>query len=164
MQAVTMMQQQSSSGRYRAPAAFRMYLMDGEHWRVGKRLRSEERTQGYTGLQLHRQGSGTDGQTGPMQLATGFLDHLEQAWVAQVIEHNLPAERWRYGKVQSALDAVREDRPDEAAALDYYLVPEGRRSHSVTLKAIDMGVTGDTLRDMAKRACELVWGEMGECW
>jgi hypothetical protein len=154
----------TGGGRLRAPAAFRLHLLEGEHWRTGKRLRAEDREQEYTGLQLHRSGSGPDGQTGPRQFTGAFLEHLEQGVVSARIERALPAARWRYGKLQEALQAVREDCPDKSDALAYYLVPEGRRAGSVIAWASRHNVDAGTWRRWALEACDLVWEEMGGCW
>lgn len=147
-----------------APTFFCQYLLDGEHFRVGRRLRGEDEQREYTALQLHRSGNGTDGQSGPRQFTTAFLEQLEQGVLESRIEKELPAARWRYGRVQDALRAVCEDCPDLGEALSFYVRPQGPRRGSVVAAASKHNVDPSTWREWALKACGLVWLELGGVW
>lgn len=144
------------------PAEFRLYLLEGEHWRFGRRVRGEVAR--YAGLALHRTGTGLDGQEGPRQFTAAFLEYLEQAAADARAERAWGAACARWRRVEEALAAVGEDRPDEIEAVRYYLVPAARRRHAPRIEAELRGYSPDAWRDQRDRGIALVWADMGGVW
>lgn len=141
---------------------FRRYLLEGEHWREARRVEGEHSV--FTGVALHRQTPGDDGQEGPHQFNGRFLNHLEQSLVDERVGQDWKNARVRSTRVLQAIATVSQDRPDEIEALRFYLVPQGRRSRSVAQMADHLSMSHDSLRDAAIRGVKLVWEEMGCTW
>lgn len=148
--------------RRAVPVVFRSYLLSGEHWRFGRRVRGEVAL--FTGLALHRTGAGDDGQVGPMQFSAAFLEHLEQAIISERVEKawRSACQRWR--RVEAARREVWNDRPDESMVLDYYITPRERRPRDLKTEGELRGMSADALRYNRDRAIVLVWEELGGVW
>lgn len=136
--------------------AFRAYLLDGEHWRIGRRLRDGTPAV-WSGHAMHP-------TRDPHAFTPAWEDHLEQVLVEHRLEPAMRSARARFGRVEEAIREVERDRPDEVAALRYYLPPERRRAMSVQAKALADSRDPRTLRRKADRAVELVWEELGGGW
>jgi len=148
--------------REQVPAEFRRYLIEGDHWRFGKRVHGERAI--FRGLALHRSGNGDDGQDGPRQFDASFLEYLEQSLAEGRIGQSWRTAAARHAKVEQAMREIQDDRPDEIAALRYYLQPQGRRALSVVQQADHLRMSTETLRRAALRAIGLVWEEIGCVW
>lgn len=155
MEAAAAMNQARAARRHPPPADFRMYLLDGEHWRAGRRLRHGAAI--FTGLAMHP-------TRDPHAYTVAWENHLEQVLTDDRVERDQARARVRHARVEEALRAVEEDRPEEVAALRFYLVPRGRRPRSVVAEADRQGLSVDALRDAAVRAVALVWEELGSAW
>ena len=149
--------EQGASRRGGVYATFRSYLLDGEHWRAGRRFR-EGAPAVWTGHALHP-------VRDPHAYTPAWEEHLEQVWTEHRMEPVMASARARHERVEAALREVAQDRPEEVAALRYYLVPVRRRPRSVLAQSLADGMSIATMWRLADRACELVWEEMGgRCW
>lgn len=144
------------------PPWFKTYMLDGDFWRAGKRVVGQAAR--FTGFTLHRSTSGTDGQEGPRQFTTRFLEFLEQGRVDEVSAVSLRNTAFNLERVEAAMVEIQASRPEEIKALRFYLIPEQRREMSVQARALDWGMSVDKLRDDAIRGVALVWDEIGGAW
>ena len=138
------------------PQAMRDYLLGGDHFRTGQRLKgSEPGPAVFTGLALNR------GISDPMAHTTAFAEHLEQAWTEHKIGQALPAAAARYYRVEWALREVEEVKPEGAAALRYFARPF-RRTVVVEsgLQACDV----QTLYNRREAAMVYLFDALGGVW
>lgn len=138
------------------PVEFREYLLDGGHWRAGRRFR-EGTAAVFTGLALH---AGRE----PRAFSQAFESFLEAGVTEEKMKRDWALTQVRWSRVDRAIKAVYQDRPDEVDALEFYAVPSGRRAATVISKAVDENVDSATLRRRANRAVALVWDELGGVW
>jgi hypothetical protein len=100
----------------------------------------------------------------PHAYTPAWEEHLEQVWTEHKMEGAMASARARHERVEAAIREVEQDRPDEVAALRYYLLPARRRPRSVLAQALADSCDYTTLWRRADRAVELVWEELGGGW
>lgn len=148
--------EQGASRRGGVYQTFRSYLLDGDHWRAGRRFR-EGAPAVWTGHAMHP-------VRDPHAYTPAWEEHLEQVWVEHRIAGAMGTARARHERVEAAIREVEKDRPDEVEALRYYLLPERRRPLSVLARATADSSDRSTLWRRMDRAVELVWEELGGGW
>jgi hypothetical protein len=152
-------------------ADFAAYLVGGEHWRLERAIKALRKKdpwevepwmrEGHVGFHMHatqRQGAAVAGLE-----TSNVLDEFVQAGLeSQTTDHQKRKRDWY--RVKEAIDAVRDDRPEEIAVLEAYIVPEHRRRGPLFRVALDLEIGERTMRAMRDRALILVWEEMGGLW
>lgn len=146
--------------RVPCPAWFRRYLLDGDHWRAGKRVQGELAR--FAGLALH--GGNDQEQGSTLAFNERFAEFLHQSLLDDRVARTIKNTSVNHGRVEKAIKDIREVLPDEMAALLFYVVPKRRRGQSVVQKADELRLSTDALRDAAERGVVEVWEELGGVW
>lgn len=140
------------------PDDFRQYLLDGDHYRVGRYLAARERAARYNHLQTNSR----EGQLLPV-----FIEHLDQALTEERAKATIDRARWRHASVEEALGELELEYPEAVAALRHYLVPLGmRRRNAANAVAVadGLGLTYDELYEAGQAGVRLVWEWLGGVW
>lgn len=141
---------------------FRRYLLDGDHWREGRRVHGE--VAAFNGLHLHRTTGGDDEQEGAHQFSEPFLEFLEQGLADERAKKDWRNAKARQARVSAAIRAVAEEQPVAMEALRFYMVPIARRRSSVLAEAMKLNMSHDALRYAAIKGVTLVFEELGRVW
>lgn len=151
------------------PEVFRAYLLQGEHWRTGRRIKNDATTVDDAGNPPRAHGAAVfKGEqlvdlARPQVLAPHFVDHLDQVWVESLVDTAARTVIQRYYRVESSMRDVAKHRPEEVEALRYFILPLGRRPElRVAMREHD--VTERGLYGRRDRAVVLVWEDLGGRW
>lgn len=146
------------------PTTFRLYLLDGTHWRMSRRIASLKRGigDGYTGPITRADRTGS--HVTRVELAPAFVDHLDHA--PEVLRAEDEARR---RVVSCALDDIEEARGEDRAegmrVLRFYMTPEYLRPRNVAGQATIMNMTERNLLYTRDRAVGWVWAVVdGDGW
>jgi len=137
-------------------STFRAYLLSGDHWRIGQRIKAGAPAE-YAGMRLSQPGS-------PQHLAPEFVEHLEQAILEDGVGAQWAAAQHRHARIEAALRAVEVDKPEQVTALRWAMQPFGRRDSKAKQAARQECGGGASLYHWRDAALVMLWDELGGVW